>query len=594
MGRLNKSTTQNINYMSISERKSTIEAWESISWELVEYRVHRVQRRIYKASFLGNQEQLFWLQNKLIRSPDAQVLAVRLVTRLYKHLYINRTSKLSDMSDQQKLKISRQLQLDGSAISNLELFIQPKYKKTHLIDLQFIIDKAKQVLVKFVLEPEWEARFEENSYGGRSGRSIHDAIEEIFVSMSNKSNNYIAEYDIKTVIDKIQPIFIIQKLNTFSQMNKQIQAWLNSSILTEYMLLLDSNLEIPQLINLKHVSILAPLLINVLLCDLKEYIYTLYRISNNIYNFQHNQVSIKKPFSFIRDTHKFILIHENPLQMRFIMAQTYKWLLLTGVPISRNNFRFSKGTEGFTFGGFQVIQIKQLDKYKIKITPSRIERINLLLKVRTILQKNKSASAFNLICFLRPVILGWANYFRHCECKDIFDKMSYQIFGQLRAWVFRRDTRNGRSIVKENYFPSHNMYTYEGKLRKDRWVLFGSTKDLNGKVRTNHLPKISWVARLPYIKIKANYSPYNGDHIYWSKRDTNYPGIPISLQTLLVKQNHLCAKCNKSFLTSTEFEIAHINPTQSLGREDVFNLQVLHHTCHTNRTVIQIPQNNEP
>ncbi|MCC5669664.1 hypothetical protein LC653_39115, partial [Nostoc sp. CHAB 5784] len=38
-------------------------------------------------------------------------------------------------------------------------------------------DRALQALVKLALEPEWEARFEPNSYGFRAGRSCHDAIE---------------------------------------------------------------------------------------------------------------------------------------------------------------------------------------------------------------------------------------------------------------------------------------------------------------------------------------------------------------------------------------------------------------------------------
>ena len=44
-------------------------------------------------------------------------------------------------------------------------------------------DKAKQALAKLALEPEWEAKFEPNSYGFRPGRSSHDAIEAIFLNI---------------------------------------------------------------------------------------------------------------------------------------------------------------------------------------------------------------------------------------------------------------------------------------------------------------------------------------------------------------------------------------------------------------------------
>jgi len=41
-------------------------------------------------------------------------------------------------------------------------------------------ERAMQALARLALEPEWEAKFEPNSYGFRPGRSAHDAIEAIF------------------------------------------------------------------------------------------------------------------------------------------------------------------------------------------------------------------------------------------------------------------------------------------------------------------------------------------------------------------------------------------------------------------------------
>ena len=58
----------------------------------------------------------------------------------------------------------------------------PKPGKTEQrpLSIPTLVDRALQTLVKLALEPEWEARFEPNSYGFRPGRSCHDAIEAIF------------------------------------------------------------------------------------------------------------------------------------------------------------------------------------------------------------------------------------------------------------------------------------------------------------------------------------------------------------------------------------------------------------------------------
>ncbi len=58
-----------------------------------------------------------------------------------------------------------------------------------------MIDRATQTLVKLALEPEWEARFEPNSYGFRPGRSCWDAIQAIFGSVAQKPK-YVLDADI--------------------------------------------------------------------------------------------------------------------------------------------------------------------------------------------------------------------------------------------------------------------------------------------------------------------------------------------------------------------------------------------------------------
>lgn len=53
-----------------------------------------------------------------------------------------------------------------------------------------IADRAKQTLVKMVIEPEWEAKFEPNTYGFRPGRSCQDAIAAIFTHLEGKQHLY--------------------------------------------------------------------------------------------------------------------------------------------------------------------------------------------------------------------------------------------------------------------------------------------------------------------------------------------------------------------------------------------------------------------
>jgi RNA-directed DNA polymerase len=58
-----------------------------------------------------------------------------------------------------------------------------------------MFDRALQALLKLALEPEWEAKFEENSFGFRPGRSAHDAVGAIFNSVRYKAK-YVLDAEI--------------------------------------------------------------------------------------------------------------------------------------------------------------------------------------------------------------------------------------------------------------------------------------------------------------------------------------------------------------------------------------------------------------
>jgi RNA-directed DNA polymerase len=79
-----------------------------------------------------------------------------------------------------------------------------------------IADRALQALVKAALEPEWEARFEPNSYGFRPGRACHDAIEAIFNGIALKAK-YVLDADISKCFEQINQEILLAKLQSVAQ-----------------------------------------------------------------------------------------------------------------------------------------------------------------------------------------------------------------------------------------------------------------------------------------------------------------------------------------------------------------------------------------
>ena len=125
-----------------------------------------------------------------------------------------------------------------------------------------IAERAKQALVKMALEPEWEAKFEANSYGFRPGRSAHDACEAIYKALSKKQM-YILDADIAGCFDNINHQALLNKLKTFPLLRKVIKGWLKAGIM-ENGIFYTSEAGTPQ------GGVISPLLANIALHGLEE------------------------------------------------------------------------------------------------------------------------------------------------------------------------------------------------------------------------------------------------------------------------------------------------------------------------------------
>nr|AVR57697.1 hypothetical protein [Halamphora calidilacuna] len=90
-------------------------------------------------------------------------------------------------------------------------------------------DRAKQMLMKFAFEPEWEARFEINSYGFRPGYSVADAKWSVARQLQG-GLKYFLDADIDKCFDSIDHEYLLNKLETISMFNAQIRSWLKAGI----------------------------------------------------------------------------------------------------------------------------------------------------------------------------------------------------------------------------------------------------------------------------------------------------------------------------------------------------------------------------
>ena len=450
------------------------------------------------------------------------------------------------------------------------------------------------------MEPEWEAVFEANSYGFRPGRNSHDAIEALFSALHHGIPKWVYKVDIRHSFGEIDHDSLLEKISTFPEMESQIKSWLKAGIMkgffeNESQRVTFSIKETPQN------GILFPFFANIALhgleIELKNFVANLpikpLPTSNN------GRAAKQKALTVVRYTDNFVILHANKEILELCIAKTHEFISTVGITVNPEKSYLKKCTCGFSFLGFQIIQLIKNDRYKVKITPSRSSNERLLSKTGAIMRNYRAVSSYQLIMMLRPIILGWGNYFKYSECSDTFQKNSHLIFQQVRAWVFRRDTRHGRMYLKEKYFPSNKEYLFQGTKHKDNWILFGTTSSkYSSSPKEAYLPHMSWIQSVKHVKVIAGKSPFDGDHVYWTRRMARYNVLPIRVRTLLKLQKGICTLCRKELTTPNFYlnsvqkekymDVIEGNPGISKSKsvhfsakKDVcFNLQLIHCTCH--------------
>src|ERR671932_2339631 len=186
--------------------------------------------RIYRASSRGDVRAGLRLQKTLMRSWSAKCLSVRRVTQDNQGKKTAGVDAIKSLALVQRLELAKNLKLSRKAKPTRRVWIpKPGTEEKRPLGIPTMSDRARQALVKQALEPEWEARFEPNSYGFRPGRSCHDAIGAIFISVRQKTK-YVLDADIAKCFDRIDHEALLNKLNTFPTIRRQVRPWLKAGV----------------------------------------------------------------------------------------------------------------------------------------------------------------------------------------------------------------------------------------------------------------------------------------------------------------------------------------------------------------------------
>jgi len=542
--------------------------WETINWAKAQQCVLKLQKRIYRASERGDVKAVHKLQRLLTNSWYSQVVAVRLVTQDNQGKNTPGIDGASRLPNHQKVKLAQKLDFNNKSQPTRRVSIpKPGKEEKRPLGIPTIEERAKQALMKLALEPEWEAKFEPNSYGFRPGRSAHDAISAIFNGICQKAK-YVLHADIEKCFDRINHSKLLDKLQTLPTFRRQVKAWLKSGVM-------DGDQLFPTEEGTPQGGVISPLLANIALHGIETILEQKFsrRVGSN---------SAKRKVSFVRYADDFVLMDESLEVILEAKAVIEDWLADIGLTLKTSKTRIThtfkphEGKAGFDFLGFNVRQDLCSDQqsgsiggtdrkrgHKTLIKPSKEAIQRHLRKIDCLLDKNGTSSQEQVINALNPLIRGWAAYYSTVASAATFSKVDSIVFQKLLGWAKKRRGRNQNNTeVVSKYWGVNRGLGWKFVTQDNKYIL---EKHQETKIKR-------------HVKVKGTNSPFDPNLAYWGQRISQHPMLQNVVAKLLKKQQGKCSECGLRFTSEDLLEVHHLDGNRANNKTS--NLVLGHKLCH--------------
>jgi len=286
-----------------------------------------------------------------------------------------------------------------------------------------IKDRVVQMSCKMVIEPIFEADFEDSSYGFRPKRSASDAMKSIKENLQ-EGRTEVYDADLQSYFDTIphdKLLITIAKRISDKNVIHLIKLWLKVPIEENGKMSggKKNKVGIPQ------GGVISPLLSNI-------YLHLLDRIINKV-----GSLYTKLDIKIVRYADDFVLLGVKiPIEA---IKELQKILAKMELKLNEEKSRLlSAKAEKFDFLGFSIRYEKDIhgrDKKYWNISPSQKSQKQIRIKIKEYLGKNGHQPAERIVTELNAKIRGWINYFT-------IEKVSYPAMAKRKLRWYLMDKLN--------------------------------------------------------------------------------------------------------------------------------------------------------
>jgi RNA-directed DNA polymerase len=300
-------------------------------------------------------------------------------------------------------------------------------KGHRLLSIPAIRDRVVQGALKLILEPIFEADFQEGSYGYRPHRSAHDAVQRVAEAIV-QAKTRVLDVDLKAYFDNIRHAVLLKKVA------ERID---DPKIMRVLRLILTTRGKK----GIAQGDVLAPLLSNVYLTHVDRMLERAKAVTRRGAYTHVEYARFADDLVILVDGHR-----QHDWLLKAVDTRLREELATLSVTLNEAKSRIVDLAKGESFGflGFDFRRMRSRNhKWRPHYVPQMKKRTSLLRRLKTIFRRARSQPLDQVIRQINPILRGWVNYFAIGHASRCFTYVRDWVEKKVRRHLMRARQREG-------------------------------------------------------------------------------------------------------------------------------------------------------
>ena len=314
-------------------------------------------------------------------------------------------------------------------------------KKVRVLSIPTIRDRVVQGALKLILEPIFEADFQEGSYGYRPKRTAHQAVRRVAQAIVEHKTR-VLDVDLKSYFDNVRHQILFEKVA------KRVQD-------REIMHLLKLIVKASGKRGVPQGGVISPLIANLYLNEVDRMLERAKQVTRSGRYIYVEYARYADDLVILVDGYR-----RHEWLLRAIEKRLREELAKLQVEINEEKSRIVDLTQGRSFGflGFEFRRVRSLKgRWRPQYVPKLKQRTVLLRKLKEIFRRFQSQPVGRVIELINPILRGWINYFAVGHSSRCFSYIRDWVEKKVRRHLMRARKRRGFGWTRWN-----RQWLYQG------------------------------------------------------------------------------------------------------------------------------------